>query len=203
MDEKDREVLLRAFEFHGHRCWASTAGVRVGLAALRALGVKRTGSADELHCLVEIGNNHGAQCFADGIQYVTGCTLGKCNLEKTGWGKLAITLIDKKQERSVRVSYKGTHQKKIAESAFMRKRGQGIPPTQIPESEAREMVEILWKAPEGEVLTIGEVKAHPFKDYGEVMGLKPCAECGELTSVAYLRVVGERHVCIPCSGYAN
>ena len=203
MDEKDREVLLRAFEFHGHRCWASTAGVRVGLAALRALGVKRTGSADELHCLVEIGNNHGAQCFADGIQYVTGCTLGKCNLEKTGWGKLAITLIDKKQERSVRVSYKGTHQKKIAESAFMRKRWQGIPPTQIPESEAWEMVDILWKAPEGEVLTIGEVKAHPFKDYGEVMGLKPCAECGELTSVAYLRVVGERHVCIPCSGYAN
>jgi formylmethanofuran dehydrogenase subunit E len=201
MNEADKPILLDAFKFHGHKCWASTAGVRVGLAALRALGVKRTGSSDELHCVIEIGDNHGAQCFADGIQYATGCTLGKYNMEKAGWGKLAITLIDKKKERSVRVSYKGTYQKKIAESAFMRKRGQGISPTAIPEEEAWEMVNIIWEAPEPEVLTIGEVKPHPWKEYGEIMGLKPCQECGELTSIAYLRVVGERHVCIPCSGY--
>jgi formylmethanofuran dehydrogenase subunit E len=201
MSESERELLLKAFEFHGHKCWASTAGVRVGLAALRALGVRRAASSDELHCLVEIGDNHGAQCFADGIQYVTGCTLGKDNIAKTGWGKLAITLVDKKKERSARVSYKGTHQKRIAESAFMKKRAQGIPPPQIPEEEAWEMVDIVWKAPESEVLAIGEVKPHPFRDYGEVMGLHPCAECGELTAVAYLRVVGARHVCIPCSGY--
>lgn len=201
--ERNRETLLKAFDFHGHQCWASTAGVRAGLAALRALGVGRTGNSSELHCLVEIGDNHGAQCFADGIQYATGCTLGKFNIEKCGWGKLAITLIDKKKERSVRVAYKGTHQKRIAESAFMRKRGQGIPPTQIPDEQAWEMVDILWKAPEGEVLTVGEVKPHPISDFGEIMGLLPCAECGELTSIAYLRVVGERHVCIPCSGYAD
>lgn len=201
--ENNNEILLKAFDFHGHKCWASTAGVRAGLAALRALGVERTGNSSELHCLVEIGDNHGAQCFADGIQYATGCTLGKFNIEKTGWGKLAITLIDKKKERSVRVAYKGTHQKRIAESAFMRKRGQGIPPTEIPEAEAWEMVDILWQAPADEVLTIGEVTPHPFSDFGEIMGLRPCAECGELTSIAYLRVVGERHVCIPCSGYSD
>jgi formylmethanofuran dehydrogenase subunit E len=201
--DQEREVLIEAFRFHGHKCWASTAGVRAGLAAPRALGVERTGSSDELHCIVEIGDNHGAQCFADGVQYVTGCTLGKFNLEKAGWGKLAITLVDRKQERSVRVSYKGTYQKQIAESAFMRKRGQGISPTQIPEEEAWAMVEIVWKAPEGDVLTIGEVKPHPFVSYGEVMGLRPCEECGELTAIAYLRVVGDRHVCIPCSGYSG
>ena len=37
MDNK--EVLMDALKFHGHRCWASVAGVRVGLAALRTLGV--------------------------------------------------------------------------------------------------------------------------------------------------------------------
>ncbi|WP_373510723.1 hypothetical protein [Thiocapsa sp.] len=35
----------------------------------------------------------------------------------------------------------------------------------------------------------------------EVMGFVPCTACGELTARAYLRVLGERHVCIPCSGY--
>ncbi|MGQ9862028.1 MAG: hypothetical protein ACUVSD_08490 [Thiobacillaceae bacterium] len=27
----DRETLMQALEFHGHRCWASVAGVRAGL----------------------------------------------------------------------------------------------------------------------------------------------------------------------------
>jgi formylmethanofuran dehydrogenase subunit E len=30
-------VLEKALEFHGHRCWASVAGVRVGLLALEKL----------------------------------------------------------------------------------------------------------------------------------------------------------------------
>ncbi|GAB6163042.1 FmdE family protein [Desulfothermus naphthae] len=198
---KEKEILEKAFEFHGHICWASAVGVRAGLAALKALGVQRTGTSGELHCIVEIGDNHGAQCFADGVQYATGCTLGKGNIEKAGWGKLALTLIDKQNEKSVRVSYKPTRHKLIAESTFMRKRAQGIPPTKIPKEEAMEMVKIIWDAPEDEVLKIEEVKDHPYEDFGEVMGLVPCDSCGELVARPYLRVVGEKHMCIPCSGY--
>jgi formylmethanofuran dehydrogenase subunit E len=197
----DKHVLTSAFKFHGHICWASAAGVRAGLAALRELNVKRTGSSGELHCIVEIGDNHGAQCFADGVQYATGCTLGKANIEKAGWGKLAFTLIDKKKEKAVRVSYKPGRQKLIAESAFMRKRAMGVPPTEIPEEEASQIVNIIWDAPEDEVLAISEIKDHPWEEYGEIMGLKPCDNCGEMVSVAYLRVVGDKQMCIPCSGY--
>jgi formylmethanofuran dehydrogenase subunit E len=197
----DEHVLTSAFKFHGHICWASAAGVRAGLAALRELNVKRTGSSGELHCIVEIGDNHGAQCFADGVQYATGCTLGKANIEKAGWGKLALTLIDKKKGKAVRVSYKPGRHKLIAESSFMKKRGLGVPPTEIPEEEAWEMVNIIWDAPEAEVLAIYEVKDYPWEEYGEIMGLKPCDNCGEMVAVAYLRVVGDKHMCIPCSGY--
>ncbi len=195
------EVYEDVFKFHGHICWASAAGARAGLAAMRELSVKRTGTSGDLHCIVEIGENHGAQCFTDGVQSVTGCTLGKDNIEKAGWGKLALTLIDKKNEKSVRVSYKPTHQKTIAGSEFMKKRGMGVPPDQVPEEDAWEMVRIIIDAPEEEVLKVEEVKPHPFQDLGEVMGLRPCAECGELVSLPYLRVVGDHHVCIPCSGY--
>lgn len=196
------EILKKAFEFHGHICWASAVGVRAGLAALHALGVQRTGSSGELHCILEIGNNHGAQCFADGVQYATGCSLGKGNIEKAGWGKLAFTLIDKKKEKAVRVSYLPGRHQAIAESVFMRKRGQGIPPTEIPEEEAWEMANIVWNAPETEVLEVGTVKEYLWgDDFGEIMGLVPCGNCGELVARAYLRVVGEAHMCIPCSGY--
>jgi len=201
MNEK-KQLLADAFKFHGHICWASAAGVRAGLAALRELKVKRAGASGDLHCILEIGENHGAQCFADGVQYSTGCTLGKCNIEKTGWGKLALTLIDKKNQKAVRVSYKpGPHHKKVAESSFMRKRGQGVPPTEIPEEEAWEMVDIIWEALENEVLSIGDVYPHEWEEFGEIMGLASCSQCGELVSKVYLRVVGENHMCIPCSGY--
>jgi len=193
----DKEILMEALEFHGHRCWASVAGVRIGLAALRALGVKRSGGT-QLYSIVEIGEDHGGMCFGDGVQYTTGCTFGKGNIRKELYGKLAITLIEKTTNRSVRVSYKPTLQKQIAESAFMRKRGLGIMPDEIPLEEQMELVNLVWDAPEANMLTIGEVAAYKGEWFPELMGFTPCAACGELTAHAYLRVVGEKHVCIPC-----
>ena len=86
---------MKALEYHGHRCWASVAGVR----------------------------------------YATGCTLGKGNMEKTPYGKLAVTLIERSSNRAVRVSCKPTLAKRIAASPFMVKRGQGLEPDDIPEAE--------------------------------------------------------------------
>ncbi len=57
----DRQIFLKALEFHGHRCWASVAGVRLGLAALRILNVKRSGGR-QLHGFGEIGEDHGGMC---------------------------------------------------------------------------------------------------------------------------------------------
>ena len=131
----DRGSLEGLFAFHGHRCWASTAGVRAGAAALRALGVESSGGKS-LHAVVEIGDHHGAMCFADGIQYATQCTFGKGNIEKSRRGKLAVTLIDTATGRKVRVSYKPTLQPQIRASAFMRKRASGNPGERNPRSRA-------------------------------------------------------------------
>jgi len=196
----DRQILLKALEFHGHRCWASVAGVRAGLAALRVLGVKRSGGR-QLHAFVEIGEDHGGMCFGDGVQYSTGCTLGKGNMEKTPYGKLAVTLIERSTNRAVRVGYKPTLQKHIGASAFMVKRGQGIEPDEIPEAEQMELVDLIWNAPESDVLAVEEIFQFKREWFPEIMGFVPCAACHELTARAYLRVVGDKHVCIPCSGY--
>ncbi len=197
---EDRQVLLDALKFHGHRCWASVAGVRAGLAALRVLGVKRSGGT-QLYGIVEIGEDHGGMCFADGVQCATGCTLGKGNIRKQPYGKLALTLIDKATNRSVRVSYKPTLQKEIGKSAFMQKRGMGIQPDDIPVEEQMELVNLIWDAPESDVLTVSEIATCKCEWFPEVMGFTACAACGELTAKAYLRVAGDKHVCIPCSGY--
>jgi len=197
---EEKQILLDALKFHGHKCYASVAGVRAGLAALRTLGVKRAGGT-QLYAIVETGEEHGGICFGDGVQYTTGCTWGKGNIGKQPYGKLACTLIDKATNRAVRVSYKSTLQKQIAESAFMRKRGMGIQPDDIPEEEQMELVNLVWDAPETDVLAIGPIFDYEGEWFPEVMGFTPCAACGELTAHAYLRVVGAKHVCIPCSGY--
>lgn len=102
---EDKDILLETLRFHGHRCWASVAGVRVRLAALRALDVPRAGGT-QLYAILETGEEHGGMCFGDGVQYTTGCTFGKGNIRKQPLGKLAVTLIDKATDRAVRVSYK-------------------------------------------------------------------------------------------------
>lgn len=196
----DRQVLEKALEFHGHRCWASVAGVRVGLAALEKLGVKRSGGS-QLYGIVEIGEEHGGMCFGDGVQYVTGCTFGKGNIRKEPLGKLGFTLIDKGSDKAVRVVFTSKLQKQIAESNFMQQRAAGVSPDEIPLEDQMELVDLVWNAPAEDVLKIGEVFDYPFNWLPEVMGFKPCDRCGELTALAYLRVVGTQHVCIPCSGY--
>ncbi len=203
METQLKKTLEGTFAFHGHICWASAIGARAGFAALEKLGVPRTGTSSELHCLIETGDHHGAQCFADGVQFATGCTIGKGNLEKTGYGKLAFTLIDKKKHKATRVSYWPGLHSKIAESTFMQKRAAGIPPTEIDSEIAWEMVDILMNAPEKEVLLIGEVEEYFYEDFGEVMGLVPCSNCKEMVSRKYLRIVGESLMCIPCSGYGD
>ena len=196
----DQEILNNTLTFHGHRCWASVAGVRVGLAALRALEVQRSGGT-QLYAIIEIGEEHGGMCFGDGVQYTTGCTFGKGNIRKNPLGKLAVTLIDKDGERAVRVSYKPTLQKQIAESAFMQQRAAGISPDEIAEEDQMELVDLVWNAPESDALTVGPVFEYPYNWLPEVMGFAKCDQCGELVAHAYRRVVGDKIVCIPCSGY--
>ena len=71
----------------------------------------------------------------------------------------------------------------------------------LPEPEQMELVNLIWDAPEAEVLSLGEVFQFERDWLPEVMGFVPCAACGELTARAYRRVLGEKHLCIPCAGY--
>ncbi len=200
MTTSDAAALERLFDFHGHRCWASTVGLRAALAALAALDVEASGGKS-LTAVVDIGDHHGAMCFADGVQVATGCTLGKGNIEKSGKGKLNLTLVDTASRRQVTVSYKPTLQAQIRDSAFMQKRSAGVPPTEIPAEEQWELVHLIWDAPEDAVLTVGPVVAAEWEPVEEVVRFAVCPGCGQLTAEPYLRVVKGEQVCIDCSGY--
>ena len=183
---------------HGHKCPAMPMGLRVGAAAMNALGVERAKDG-QLLAQVEIGVNHCATCFADGVQTITGCTFGKGNIRRLNYGKWALTLIDKKTSRAVRVAVKAEMMAANKQTDFFQKyRMKGIPASQVPPEIVEPLVEKVLNAPENQLIAVGEVFEHKIQDVPHSFESFVCASCGEMVSEPYGRLLGDKKVCIPC-----
>ncbi|MFC0875124.1 FmdE family protein [Saccharicrinis sp. FJH2] len=186
-------------KFHGHKCPAMPNGLRVGSAAMNALGVERTGDS-ALHAILDLGENHCATCFADGIQVITGCTFGKGNIEKTHKGKWALTLIDKKTNRAVRVTPTAEAMLANKKTTFFKDyREKGVPPTQVPDDVVEPLVVKVMNAPEDKMMKISEVFEYQWKQPVHSFNSFVCEECGEMTVMEYGRVKGDKKVCMECA----
>ena len=69
-------LLIAAGRFHGHIGPFLAVGLKIGLVANEILGR----SPLEVRAEVEVNPRPPRSCVIDGIQYVTGCTLGKANI---------------------------------------------------------------------------------------------------------------------------
>jgi formylmethanofuran dehydrogenase subunit E len=95
-----KEFLKAALQLHGHECPEMVLGLRAGAAAMNWLGVERS-AEDQLLALVRYPE---APCFADGVQAITGCTVGKGNVRILGRGPLSLTLVERATRRAVHVT---------------------------------------------------------------------------------------------------
>ena len=83
----------------------------------------------------------------------------------------------------------------------MQKRSAGVPPTEIPEEEQWELVDLVWNAPEADVMVVGPVVDYAFSEPEEVVRFAVCAGCGELVAEPYLRVANGQIRCRDCATY--
>jgi formylmethanofuran dehydrogenase subunit E len=196
---RNDEVFKVGLALHGHKCPAMPLGLRAGEAAMQALGVQHAPDG-QLSALVEIDRNHCSTCFADGIQVVTGCTFGKGNLRSLGYGKFALTLIDNKSRRSVRVVATPEAMRRSQESDFIKYRKQGVPASMIDEKLVEPLIDrvlsennaVLFKVEPVKEMKIPPMLPHAFDTI-------ICAECGEVTIERYARVKHGQIVCQPCA----
>ena len=198
----NKALLEMGISFHGHKCPAMPLGIRVGLAAMNALGVERA-TNKELYCVCETGYAHATMCFVDGVQVATGCTFGKSNIEKLDYEKNAITLIDAKTKRAVRVALKAEFQKKGLASEFVKLRRQGVEPKDISPEIIDPMIARIMVLPDEDILTVGEVYESDWNPRKGTFDWAVCDKCGEVTFAHGLRVADGKHVCVPCSGYSS
>jgi len=183
---------------HGHKCPAMPMGLRVGASAMNKLGAERARDG-QLMALIEIGENHCATCFADGVQMITGCTFGKGNIQKLHYGKWGVTLIDKKSGRAVRVTPKAEAMAANKQTDFFQKyRMKGVPASQVPPEVVDQLLERVMNAPEDQLLKVGEVFERKWEDVPHSFDSFVCELCGEMTVEPYGRVLGDKKVCIPC-----
>lgn len=198
-----RDYYEHGLALHGHKCPAMPMGLRVGAAAMNALGVQRSPDG-QLLALVELGEEHCATCFADGVQMVTGCTFGKGNIKKLNYGKWGVTLVEAASGRAVRATPTAGAMLANKQSEFFKGyREKGVPASKIPASVVEPLVEKVLAAPQDQLISVGdvfhqEVKRHPDSFDGLV-----CDACGEMVVEGYARVLGERRVCIPCHDKAT
>ena len=193
-----REFLEAGLALHGHKCPAMPLGLRAGAAAMNKLGVERSGDKTLL-ALVELGDDHCAHCYGDGIQMITGCTFGKGNIRKLGYGKFGLTLVDKTTGRAVRVIPKAEAQLQTKQTPFFQEyRMKGVPPSQVPDQVVGPLIEKVLSTPEKELFTVSEVFDYEIPPKSESFDSFVCDRCGELVVEPYGRVVGDRKVCIPC-----
>jgi len=173
-------------------------GLRVGAAAMNALGVERAKDG-QLVAFVDLGDDHCATCYGDGLQVIMGTTFGKGNLKKTHKGKWAVTVVDRATGKAVRVTPKAEAMLANKKTAFFTEyRMLGKPASIVPAEIVDPLVNNVMNAPAEMLLNISPIfdyKLEPKKDSFDGF---VCEECGEMTVMEYGRIKGDKKVCFDC-----
>lgn len=186
-------------KFHGHKCPAMPMGLRVGAAAMNALGLERAKDG-QVVTFVDLGENHCATCYADGLQVIMGTTFGKGNIKKTNKGKWAVIVIDKTTGKAVRVTPTAEAMLENKQSAFFKNyREKGIPASKVPSEVVDPLVTKVMSASDEDLLTISKVFDYKLEPRRDSFNGFVCEECGEMTVEEYGRIKGSKHVCIDCA----
>jgi formylmethanofuran dehydrogenase subunit E len=197
------QYLTSAFFIHGHVCGGMPLGFRAARRALEALGVERELDMAKL-AFVETGTGHAAGCFADGVQMGSGCTFGKALIERTQYGKWALSLVDRGSGRAVRVSVRPEVMQASFQSSFVQQRKQGVAPTDVPLEMSKPLVEKLLARSDEELFTVSEVFDYPLPERKPAtFNLVACGACGEMVAENKVRLLEGNPVCLPCSGYGG
>ena len=200
------ELLPRKklIEFHGDACPISLFGARMGLAAMKHLGIKEK-SPRNFIVITET-----PACLVDGIQFTTGCTVGSGSIIPKDYGKLGAVFYHKKIDRAIRIILASSLVEEFEEigKAVIEEMLRG---KKFGESQRkRELVQKFIELPDDQLFDIQpvemakEIRAPMPEQFllqrGFIVHRVRCASCNEYVEETKTVVRGGRKLCIPCSG---
>ena len=199
------KALEDAGKFHGHLCPGLAVGVRAAVIALEHLKAGKAGFEEtveeELLAIVECNN-----CMVDGVQAVTGCTLGNNSLIYFDLGKNAVTLVKRSKWKGVRVYVDFN---KIREKYFSKGDVELFEKVIVKRSgtdEDRKLLSERWRElsykileDSGEVFKVEWVEVKPIEKAPIFESVK-CDLCGELAMTTRIINISGRNYCLKCAG---
>ncbi|KPV43863.1 FmdE family protein [Alicyclobacillus ferrooxydans] len=192
------EELKAAQYFHGHKCPAVPQGLRAAHLAMDILGVNRARSGGELKAIVELGEHHFSGCFADGIQFATGCTFGKGNIVKNPLGKFAVTLVDPRTRRAVRVAVKYDRMMMCLDMPFFEQRKKGIPPYEIDPKDVDPLIQDVISHDWHDMFDVTTFENYPVQKASESFDAVQCVDCKEMVVSNYAVALNGEFLCKTC-----
>ena len=167
----DKELLYKkCVDFHGHSCGGLLIGFRAALCAMERFAITEPSPDEEIVCVAE-----NDACGIDAVQALLGCTAGKGNLILRLRGKQAFTFFDRKSGKSLRLVLKPKPEGMTRQESFAYY--QSCAPKDM-----FQVTEAKIQLPE---------KARIFDSY-------VCDCCGESTGANWIRLAGEKKLCLDC-----
>lgn len=169
MNRNKEALWSKCVAFHGHECGGLTIGYKAALYAMEILELTFSEN-EQLVCIAE-----NDACGVDAIQSILGCSIGKGNLLFHMTGKQAFSFYNRTTGKSVRLLLKKKPKDMTREESF--DYYQGLEPA--------DMFDVMETA-----ITLPE-PARIFESF-------ECECCGETTGANWIRLQGNRKVCIDC-----
>lgn len=175
---------------HSHLCPRQILGVRIGLAGIKALGLDDSPAKKNLILIAETDG-----CFIDGVIAAAKCTVGHRTLRVEDYGKTAVTFVNAKTGRAIRLSPRADLREKAYDYA------PNEPRHYFAQMEAYKIMpddEMFIFLPVTLFQSVDEIMSFPGKRVN-------CDRCGEEIMNEREIVMDGKTLCVPCAkgGYCE
>lgn len=194
------QLLFKAGSLHGHICPGLALGVIAGVYGMKEFGLNNDGM-EELLAIVETNN-----CFTDGIQYVSGCTLGNNALIYRDFGKTAVTFT-RRNGQGIRLvarpDYREFQEERFPEFAQLfqkvvtERKGDDQEKLRFKKTAAQTGLALLM-IPVENVFKVEEVEV-AFPEYAPIHGSVYCKRCRESVMSSRIVSVNGEQLCMACA----
>lgn len=190
-----QQLIDEVIAFHRHSC----PGLAIGIRAAE-YGLQEFPNTDpaELICVTETD-----MCAVDGIQYLTGCSLGKGNLIHQDYGKAAFSFFDRNQKKGVRLLFTPDFPKEITDesAALAELKKNSTAPSEADQKRSvtlrNRMKEWIMSCDLEQIYTRQELDTLPPRR-AQVFQSINCENCREKTMESRIRLYGGKSLCISC-----
>jgi formylmethanofuran dehydrogenase subunit E len=198
-----KALLNKAAEIHGHYCTFLALGVKATYLAFKKLDIIKNPGMEELMVITECNN-----CFIDGIQAISGCTLGNNAMIYKDLGKTAATFWPRAKKKALRIVVNPyekiqdtSPEAQEMDSLFDRriKKREALSP-----EEEKRFYELsilqsfqMLDRPDDEIFKLEWTKPEKLK-YAPILDSMICSQCGESVMESHVRFKENTPFCLNC-----